>query len=119
VANNPANWQWVAGSGSDAVPFFRIFNPMLQGEKFDPTGNYVRRWVPELAKLPSSVLYQPWTATLEQLSAAEIRLGKTYPLPIVVTLTLDRERSITGEPSYAGDLRPVLPIKLVAYSGTW
>jgi deoxyribodipyrimidine photo-lyase len=84
VANNPANWQWVAGSGSDAVPFFRIFNPILQGAKFDPTGNYVRRWVPELAKLPSSVLHQPWTATLEQLSAAEIRLGETYPLPIVV-----------------------------------
>ena len=61
-ANNAANWQWVAGSGADAAPYFRIFNPILQGEKFDPNGDYVRRWVPELARLPSKVIHKPWTA---------------------------------------------------------
>lgn len=82
-ANNGANWQWVAGSGTDAAPFFRIFNPMRQGEKFDPDGAYVRRWVPELSALPASVIHRPWTATAGQLSEAGIRLGQTYPLPIV------------------------------------
>jgi deoxyribodipyrimidine photo-lyase len=61
-ANNAAGWQWVAGSGADAQPFFRIFNPVLQGEKFDPTGDYVRRWVPELAGLPAETIHRPWTA---------------------------------------------------------
>jgi deoxyribodipyrimidine photo-lyase len=82
-ANNAANWQWVAGSGADAAPYFRIFNPILQGEKFDPNGDYVRRWVPELARLPSKVIHKPWTAKAEQLAAANVRLGKTYPHPIV------------------------------------
>jgi deoxyribodipyrimidine photo-lyase len=82
-ANNAANWQWVAGSGADAAPYFRIFNPILQGEKFDPDGDYVRRWVPELARLPSKVLHKPWTAKAEQLAAAGVRLGKTYPRPVV------------------------------------
>jgi deoxyribodipyrimidine photo-lyase len=82
-ANNAANWQWVAGSGADAAPYFRIFNPILQGEKFDPNGDYVRRWVPELARLPSKVIHKPWTAKVEQLAAANVRLGKTYPHPIV------------------------------------
>lgn len=61
-ANNPMNWQWVAGSGADAAPFFRIFNPVLQGEKFDPAGDYVRRWLPELAGLPSKIIHRPWEA---------------------------------------------------------
>lgn len=61
-ANNAAGWQWVAGSGADAQPYFRIFNPVLQGEKFDPTGDYVRRWVPELAGLPAEIIHRPWTA---------------------------------------------------------
>jgi deoxyribodipyrimidine photo-lyase len=61
-ANNAAGWQWVAGSGADAQPYFRIFNPVLQGEKFDPTGDYVRRWVPELAGLPAATIHRPWTA---------------------------------------------------------
>jgi deoxyribodipyrimidine photo-lyase len=82
-ANNPANWQWVAGSGADAAPYFRIFNPILQGEKFDPNGDYVRRWVPELARLPSKRIHKPWTAKAEQLAAAGVRLGKTYPRPLV------------------------------------
>jgi deoxyribodipyrimidine photo-lyase len=82
-ASNPANWQWVAGCGADAAPYFRIFNPILQGEKFDPDGTYVRRWVPELAELPRELIHQPWTATPLELASAAVRLGDTYPQPIV------------------------------------
>ena len=81
--SNPANWQWVAGSGADAAPYFRVFNPILQGEKFDPDGAYVRRWVPELAELPSRLIHQPWTATPLELASAGVSLGKTYPAPII------------------------------------
>lgn len=81
--SNPANWQWVAGCGADAAPFFRIFNPVLQGEKFDPLGDYVRRWVPELGGLPADVIHQPWNAPAPQLRDAHIVLGDTYPAPIV------------------------------------
>jgi deoxyribodipyrimidine photo-lyase len=81
--SNPANWQWVAGSGADAAPYFRVFNPILQGEKFDPDGDYVRRWVPELARLPASLIHKPWTATPLELKATGIDLGTTYPAPIV------------------------------------
>jgi len=84
LASNAASWQWVAGCGADAAPYFRIFNPVLQGEKFDPNGDYVRKWVPELAKLPNKYLHAPWEASIEVLSAAEVRLGKTYPHPQVV-----------------------------------
>lgn len=83
AASNPANWQWVAGSGADAAPYFRIFNPVLQGEKFDPDGDYVRRWVPELEKLPAPLIHKPWEATPLELADAGIRLGETYPQPIV------------------------------------
>ncbi len=83
VANNPASWQWIAGSGADAAPYFRIFNPMTQGEKFDPKGDYVRKWCPELKKLSDKKLHQPWTASKAELSDAGITLGKTYPKPIV------------------------------------
>lgn len=82
-ANNAASWQWVAGSGADAAPYFRIFNPILQGERFDPDGAYVRRFVPELAKMPSSHIHAPWTAPPAMLAAAGVRLGETYPTPIV------------------------------------
>ena len=81
--SNPANWQWVAGSGADAAPYFRIFNPILQGEKFDAQGDYVRRWVPELAKLPNTLIHKPWTATPLELASAGVVLGKNYPQPIV------------------------------------
>lgn len=82
-ASNAANWQWVAGCGADAAPYFRIFNPVLQGQKFDPDGDYVRRWVPALARLPAGVIHAPWRARPEQLAAAGVRLGADYPLPIV------------------------------------
>ena len=82
-ANNPASWQWVAGSGADAAPYYRIFNPILQGEKFDTDGAYVRKWVLELGALPDKFLHQPWEAPLLVLKAAEVTLGKTYPRPIV------------------------------------
>jgi deoxyribodipyrimidine photo-lyase len=81
-ANNAASWQWVAGSGADAAPYFRIFNPVTQGEKFDPNGDYVRRFVPELAGLPAEVIHQPWTASEMALKRAKVELGRTYPAPI-------------------------------------
>ncbi len=80
---NAMNWQWVAGSGADAAPYFRIFNPVTQGEKFDADGDYVRRWVPEVAKLPDKYLHSPWTAPAEIAAKAGVVLGETYPHPIV------------------------------------
>ncbi|HEX2654518.1 MAG TPA: deoxyribodipyrimidine photo-lyase [Xanthobacteraceae bacterium] len=82
-ANNAASWQWVAGSGADAAPYFRIFNPILQGEKFDPEGDYVRRYVPELAGLSSDLIHKPWQAPPIMLATAGIELGMNYPCPIV------------------------------------
>ena len=82
-ASNPLNWQWVAGAGVDAAPYFRIFNPVLQAEKFDPDGTYVRRWVPELARLEAPAIHQPWTASADALALAGVVLGETYPRPIV------------------------------------
>ena len=82
-ANNAASWQWVAGSGADAAPFFRIFNPVLQGEKHDPDGAYVRTHVPELARLPAKYIHRPWEAPSSTLFEAGIELGATYPHRIV------------------------------------
>ena len=82
-ASNTAGWQWTAGSGADAAPYFRIFNPITQGEKFDPSGAYVRRWCPELKDLPDKHLHSPWTADEAVLSQAGVRLGETYPHPII------------------------------------
>jgi len=93
LANNPCNWQWVAGCGADAAPFFRIFNPVLQGQRFDPHGDYVRRWVPELAKLPAKVIHEPWRADGRVLAAAGVKLGVTYPKPIV-DHTMARARAL-------------------------
>jgi deoxyribodipyrimidine photo-lyase len=83
AANNTLGWQWVAGCGADAAPFFRIFNPIIQGAKFDPQGLYVRKWIPELHKLPNRWIYCPWEAPSENLANAEVKLGRTYPYPIV------------------------------------
>lgn len=94
LANNSLGWQWTAGCGVDAAPFFRIFNPIRQSERFDRDGNYLRRWLPELAKLPVAHLHQPWTAPAAILAAAGVRLGKTYPKPMV---SLDAERKAALE----------------------
>lgn len=83
LANNTMGWQWVAGCGVDAAPYFRVFNPVLQGEKFDPDGAYVREWVPELRALPTEWIHKPWQAPPLVLAAAKIALGDTYSLPIV------------------------------------
>ncbi|MEO1224467.1 MAG: deoxyribodipyrimidine photo-lyase [Pseudomonadota bacterium] len=83
LANNAASWQWVAGCGADAAPYFRVFNPVLQGEKFDADGTYVRRWVPELSSLPNRYIHKPWEAPADVLMAADVTLGETYPLPLV------------------------------------
>lgn len=83
AANNAFGWQWVAGSGADAAPYFRVFNPTLQGAKFDPAGGYVRAWVPEIAELPDRWLHRPWEAPREVLAGAGVTLGESYPLPVV------------------------------------
>jgi len=83
LANNTLGWQWVAGCGADAAPFFRVFNPVLQGRKFDPEGEYVRRYVPELKKLSTPHIHAPWKAPAKVLSDAGIELGKNYPAPVV------------------------------------
>ncbi|MBT3071203.1 DNA photolyase family protein [Rhodomicrobium sp. Az07] len=83
LANNAASWQWVAGSGADAAPYFRIFNPVLQGEKFDARGDYVRIFVPELAKLSASLIHKPWTASAVALRRYGVTLGESYPHPVV------------------------------------
>jgi deoxyribodipyrimidine photo-lyase len=83
LANNAANWQWVAGCGADAAPYFRIFNPVLQGRKFDADGDYVRHFVPELARLDKAHIHAPWQAPPDALAKSGVTLGKTYPNPIV------------------------------------
>ncbi len=93
LASNSASWQWVAGCGADAAPYFRIFNPVTQGKKFDPEGVYTRRWVPELADVPSECLFNPWEARSGVLEAAGVVLGKTYPQPIV-DLKVSRQRAL-------------------------
>lgn len=83
LANNSAGWQWIGGCGADAAPYFRVFNPMLQGKKFDAEGDYVRRYVPELAKMPKEFIHEPWEAPQHILDKAGVILGETYPYPIV------------------------------------
>jgi deoxyribodipyrimidine photo-lyase len=83
LANNSLGWQWAGGCGADAAPYFRIFNPVTQGQKFDEAGAYIRRWVPELAKLPDDALHAPWDAPPLLLAQAGVDLGVTYPRPIV------------------------------------
>ncbi len=95
LAANAANWQWVAGSGADAAPYFRVFNPVLQGRKFDPEGAYVRRYVPALRKLDARFIHAPWEAPAAVLAAAGIVLGRTYPRA-VVDLGLGRERALAA-----------------------
>ncbi|RYZ06467.1 MAG: deoxyribodipyrimidine photo-lyase [Myxococcales bacterium] len=98
-AQNNAGWQWSAGCGTDAQPYFRVFNPTLQGEKFDPNGDYVRRWVPELAALPAKLIHRPHEAPAKALASAGVELGKTYPTPIVEH-ALARDRFLKVADSY-------------------
>jgi len=93
LASNNGGWQWAAGTGTDAQPFFRIFNPVLQGERFDPGGEYVRRWAPELARVPERWIHRPWDAPPLVLAEAGVRLGKHYPRP-VVDHAAQRERAL-------------------------
>jgi deoxyribodipyrimidine photo-lyase len=92
-ANNAASWQWVAGSGADAAPYYRIFNPIIQGEKFDPKGEFVRRFVPELKLVPTEFIHRPWDAPAPVLARAGVKLGETYPRPIV-SHEMARERAL-------------------------
>ncbi|SEO19311.1 deoxyribodipyrimidine photo-lyase [Salinihabitans flavidus] len=101
LANNSASWQWIAGSGADAAPYFRIFNPVTQGRKFDAAGAYTRRFVPELAELPDKHLFAPWEAPAPVLREAGVRLGESYPAPIV-DLRGSRQRALDAFSSISG-----------------
>ena len=94
-ANNAASWQWIAGCGADAAPYFRVFNPVTQGEKFDPTGDYTRRYLPELAALPDRWLFKPWAAPESERQKAGLRLGQDYPAPLV-DLAQSRHRALAA-----------------------
>ena len=83
LANNSASWQWIAGCGADAAPYFRIFNPVTQGLKFDPDGSFIRKFVPELATVPTKFIFQPWEAPQTVLAKSGVKLGEDYPEPIV------------------------------------
>ena len=93
LASNSASWQWVAGTGSDAAPFFRIFNPMTQAQKFDKEGVYIRKYVPEIAKLPNKFIFNPWLADKQTLKDSNVELGTNYPFPII-DYTSSRKRAL-------------------------
>ena len=93
LAANSASWQWIAGCGADAAPYFRVFNPVTQSERFDPNGTYIRQYVPEIAKLPNKYLHNPGAAPAAMLLAAGVKLGRDYPEPIV-ELKGSRERAL-------------------------
>jgi deoxyribodipyrimidine photo-lyase len=82
-AANNGGWQWVAGTGTDAAPYFRIFNPLLQARRYDPDGAYVRRWVPELARVPAPLVHEPWRLTPLERKGAGLAIGRDYPMPVV------------------------------------
>ncbi len=105
LASNQAGWQWVAGSGADAAPYFRVFNPVLQGAKFDQNADYVRRYVPELARLPNAHIHAPWLAPPEVLAAAGVIIGTTYPRPIVEPAE-GRARALAAYARLKGALTP-------------
>jgi deoxyribodipyrimidine photo-lyase len=93
LASNSASWQWIAGCGADAAPYFRIFNPVTQGQKFDPDGEYIRKYIPEISELPNKYLFNPWEAPQEELDRAGVVIGKDYPKPII-DLKLSRQNAL-------------------------
>ena len=102
LANNSASWQWIAGCGADASPYFRIFNPVTQGQKFDAEGKYIRRFIPEIAGLPNKYLFSPWLAPQDVLDVLQIKLGDTYPYP-VVDLQISRKEALAAFKSLSKD----------------
>ena len=94
LANNCASWQWVAGTGADAAPYFRIFNPVTQGQKFDPDGKYILKYIPELKNLPSKYLFSPWECPIELCEKNDFKLGVDYPRPLV-DLKDSREKALS------------------------
>lgn len=101
LANNSTSWQWVAGCGADASPYFRIFNPVTQGQRFDPEGEYTKKYIPELANLPTKYLFNPWESPNEILKSAGVQLGKDYPFPIV-DLKKSRKEALNAFSSLKG-----------------
>jgi len=95
MASNSASWQWVAGSGADAAPYFRIFNPVMQGQKFDPDGEYTKKYIPELKDVPVKYLFNPWEAPKSVLDNAGVELGLDYPMPIV-NMQDSRDRALAA-----------------------
>ena len=93
LASNSASWQWIAGCGADAAPYFRIFNPVTQGQKFDPDGEYIRKYIPEISELSNKYLFNPWEAPQEELDRAGVVIGKDYPKPII-DLKLSRQNAL-------------------------
>jgi deoxyribodipyrimidine photo-lyase len=104
-ANNSASWQWVAGSGADASPYFRIFNPVKQGETFDPDGTYVKQYCPELSGLPERCVHRPFDAPEEVLRQAGVVLGKTYPKPLIEH-DAARKRALGAYKEISGPIEP-------------
>jgi deoxyribodipyrimidine photo-lyase len=103
LAANNGGWQWTAGTGTDASPWFRIFNPVMQGKKFDPDGTYIRRYVPELARIPDAAIHEPWLVNRQEQTSAGCVIGRSYPAPMVVhaearkkTMALYRVSDKTG-----------------------
>ena len=95
IGSNSAGWQWISGCGADASPYFRIFNPILQGQKFDPNGDYVREFIPELKKIPTKYIHNPWQMPLIDQENYKFKIGKNYPSPIV-DLKETRERALSA-----------------------
>ena len=93
LANNSASWQWVAGTGSDAAPFFRIFNPITQGQKFDKEASYIRTYLPELSKFANKYIFTPWLTDKSILDKINLKLGRDYPFPII-DYTYSRKRAL-------------------------
>ena len=94
-ASNNGGWQWTAGTGADAAPYFRVFNPVTQGRKFDPDGVYVRRWLPALAGVPDAFVHEPWRLGAAEQRAAGVVIGRDYPAPII-DHALARERALAA-----------------------